>query len=74
MYQEVFEIEFLRETETVYRSEALRMLRDPEFTVRCVCVCVCVCVLLLSCVVCVCLCMCIHVMSTVCMCGCVYVC
>lgn len=32
MYQEVFEIEFLRETETVYRSEALRMLRDPEFT------------------------------------------
>ena len=35
MYQEVFEIEFLRETETMYRAEALRMMRDPEFTVSC---------------------------------------
>ena len=57
MYQEVFEIEFLRETETVYRSEALRMMRDPEFTVRereresvCVCVCECVCVCVCECV------------------------
>ena len=37
MYQEVFEIEFLRETEVVYHSEALRMMRDPEFTVSYVC-------------------------------------
>ena len=47
MYQEVFEIEFLTETESVYRAESLRMMRDPEFTVSvCVCtfsVCVCVC-------------------------------
>ena len=33
VYQEVFEIEFLHETETSYRAEALRMMRDPEFTV-----------------------------------------
>ena len=33
MYQEVFELEFLRETETVYRAESLRMIRDTEFTV-----------------------------------------
>ena len=34
IYQEVFELEFLRETETMYRAESLRMIRDPEFTVR----------------------------------------
>ena len=34
MYQEVFEIEFLRDTEAMYRAEALKMMRDPEFTVR----------------------------------------
>ena len=33
VYQEVFEIKFLHETETFYRAEALRMMRDPEFTV-----------------------------------------
>ena len=33
IYQEVFELEFLRETEAVYRAESLRMIRDPEFTV-----------------------------------------
>lgn len=33
VYQEVFEIKFLHETETTYRAEALRMMRDPEFTV-----------------------------------------
>ena len=33
VYQEVFEIEFLHETEASYRAEALRMMRDPEFTV-----------------------------------------
>ena len=33
MYQDVFELEFLRETETVYRAESLRMIRDTEFTV-----------------------------------------
>ncbi len=33
IYQEVFELEFLRETETEYRAESLRMIRDPEFTV-----------------------------------------
>ncbi len=33
LYQEVFELEFLRETEVVYRAEALRMMRDTEFTV-----------------------------------------
>ena len=33
VYQEVFEIEFLHETEAAYRAEALRMMRDPEFTV-----------------------------------------
>ena len=35
MYQGVFEIEFLRETEVAYRAEALRMMRDPQFTVSC---------------------------------------
>ena len=34
IYQEVFELEFLGETETMYRVESLRMIRDPEFTVR----------------------------------------
>ena len=33
MYQEVFELEFLRETETLYHAESLRMMRDNEFTV-----------------------------------------
>jgi cullin-4 len=33
VYQEVFEIEFLHETEAAYRAEALRMMRDSEFTV-----------------------------------------
>lgn len=33
LYQEVFELEFLRETEGVYHAEALRMMRDTEFTV-----------------------------------------
>lgn len=33
LYQEVFEIEFLRETETMYHAEALRMMRDPGFMV-----------------------------------------
>ena len=33
VYQEVFEIKFLHETETTYRSEALRLMRDPGFTV-----------------------------------------
>ena len=33
VYQEVFEIKFLHETEITYRAEALRMMRDPEFTV-----------------------------------------
>lgn len=33
VYQEVFELKFLHETETTYRAEALRMMRDPEFTV-----------------------------------------
>ena len=33
MYSEAFEIEFLLETETIYHSESLRMMRDPEFTV-----------------------------------------
>lgn len=32
IYQEVFELEFLKETETVYRSESLRMMRDMQFT------------------------------------------
>lgn len=33
VYQEVFEIKFLHETETTYRAEALRLMRDPGFTV-----------------------------------------
>ena len=33
VYQEVFEIKFLNETEATYRAEALRMMRDPGFTV-----------------------------------------
>ena len=33
IYQDVFEIEFLHETEAMYHAEALKMLRDPEFTV-----------------------------------------
>ncbi len=33
VYQEVFELEFLKETETMYRAESLRMIGDPEFTV-----------------------------------------
>ena len=33
VYQEVFEIKFLLETETTYRAEALRLMRDPGFTV-----------------------------------------
>ena len=33
VYQEVFEIKFLNETEATYRAEALRMMRDPAFTV-----------------------------------------
>ena len=39
IYQEVFELEFLGETETMYRAESLRMIREPEFTVRCAVVC-----------------------------------
>ena len=34
MYQEVFELEFLRETEILYHAESLRIMRDNEFTVR----------------------------------------
>ncbi len=34
LYQDIFEMEFLRETETMYHTESLKMLRDPEFTVR----------------------------------------
>lgn len=34
LYHDVFEIEFLQETETMYHAEALKILRDPEFTVR----------------------------------------
>ncbi len=34
LYQDIFEMEFLRETETMYHAESLKMLRDPEFTVR----------------------------------------
>ena len=34
MYVEVFELEFLNETEVAYHAEALRMMRDTEFTVR----------------------------------------
>ncbi len=33
LYQEVFEIEFLHETEALYHAEALRMMRDSEITV-----------------------------------------
>ena len=33
MYGEAFEMEFLLETEAIYRSEALRLMRDQEFTV-----------------------------------------
>ncbi|CAI8003654.1 Cullin-4A [Geodia barretti] len=32
MYSEAFETDFLLETETVYRTESLRMMRDTEFT------------------------------------------
>lgn len=34
LYQDIFEMEFLKETETMYHAESLKMLRDPEFTVR----------------------------------------
>ena len=33
LYHDIFEIEFLQETEAMYHAEALRMLRDTEFTV-----------------------------------------
>ena len=33
LYQGVFELEFLKETEKLYYTESLRMMRDPEFTV-----------------------------------------
>lgn len=33
LYQDIFEIEFLQETESMYHTESLKMLRDPEFTV-----------------------------------------
>ena len=33
LYHEVFELEFLRETETMYHEEALRVMRDSQFTV-----------------------------------------
>ena len=33
MYSEAFETDFLLETETVYRTESLRMMRDTELTV-----------------------------------------
>ncbi len=32
MYQDIFEIEFLQETEVMYHAEALQLLRDPQFT------------------------------------------
>ena len=34
LYQDIFEIEFLQETEALYHAEALKILRDSEFTVR----------------------------------------
>ena len=37
LYQDIFEMEFLTETETMYHAESLKMLRDPEFTVRSCC-------------------------------------
>ena len=33
LYHDVFELEFLRETETMYHEEALRVMRDSQFTV-----------------------------------------
>lgn len=32
LYHDVFELEFLRETETMYHEEALRVMRDSQFT------------------------------------------
>ena len=34
MYHDIFEMDFLRETEATYHAESLKILRDPEFTVR----------------------------------------
>ena len=34
IYHDIFEIEFLHDTEAMYHAESLKMLRDPEFTVR----------------------------------------